>query len=57
MCNNGGTEFTALQQSSVIHQTFEVVGHGTGANRALHSLNDEIGGLGPADMSEHHLSR
>ena len=40
-----------------VHQPREVVGDALGGDRAVHPLDDQVGGLVPAEVSEHHLAR
>ena len=40
-----------------LHQPLEVVRHRLGPDRAVHALDDQVGGLGPAHVAQHHLAR
>src|ERR1700676_3683234 len=50
-------ELGRLQFLRAGHQSRKVVGDLLGGNGAVHALHDEVGGLGPAEMPEHHLAR
>eukprot|EP00906_Rhabdomonas_costata_P005203 RCo007827 len=47
-------QFLALAQRE---QALEVIGHGAVLNRLLHPVADHVGGLVPAQVPKHHLSR
>src|SRR3954462_2736889 len=54
--DDGVTEFRGLQLRRALHQAREVVGHASGGDRAVHSLDHQIGGLVPAKMAQHHFA-
>jgi hypothetical protein len=39
-----------------LHQALEIVRDGFGLDGAVHALDDEVGGLGPAHVAEHHFA-
>src|SRR5258705_9946060 len=49
------SELRALDLGRSLHLAGEIVGDALGSNRAVQSLQDQIGGLAPADVAEHHL--
>src|SRR5437773_397280 len=46
-------ELAALDFLGAFHEPCEVVGHGSCADGAVHALDDEVGGFGPAHVAEH----
>ena len=40
---------------SAFHQTFEVIGHGLGGDSAFHAFDDQVCGLEPLHVAQHHL--
>src|SRR2546430_2550483 len=50
-------EFAALHFLRAFHEAGEIVGHHLAADGAVHALDDPVGGLGPAEVAEHHLAR
>lgn len=49
-------ELRALPQGRPLHQPLEVVSHCLRPDCAVHALDDEVGGFGPAHEAEHHLA-
>ena len=45
-----------FEEGGVLHLAFEVVGDGLGADGAVHALDDEVGGVVPAEVAEHHFA-
>src|SRR6266545_7223704 len=53
--DDGVPELGGLQLGRTFHEAREVVGHALRSDSAVHPFHDEIGGLGPPEMSQHHL--
>src|SRR5262245_39392751 len=49
-------ELGALHERRALHETMEVVRDRLGRDRALHAADDRVRGLGPAEVTEHHLA-
>src|SRR3979490_1120905 len=49
-------ELGRLQLGRAFHEAREVVGHALGGDGAVHPLHDEVRGLGPPEVPEHHLT-
>src|SRR5688500_8606532 len=49
-------ELRALHFGCPFHQAREVVGDGSGRDSAVHPLHDQVGGLVPAEMAQHHFT-
>jgi hypothetical protein len=45
-----------LTEGGAFHLAGEVVGDGLAADGAVEALDDEVGGLDPAHVAEHHLA-
>ena len=54
--DNGVAELGALHFACSIHQAGEIVGHRPGPDRLVHRRQEQVGGLGPAHVAEHHLA-
>src|SRR5579872_2971854 len=50
-------KLAALHFLGPVHQPGEIIGHRLGADRSIHPLDDQVGGFGPAQITEHHLAR
>src|SRR5580704_15401562 len=50
------TELSGADLRGALHQPREVVGHPPAADRAVYPLDDQIRGLDPPDVPEHHLA-
>ena len=48
-------EFRAAQEGCPFHQALEIIGDSTGLDGAVHTLDDQVGGLVPAHVAQHHL--
>src|ERR1700756_2653708 len=57
MSNHITSKFAALDFSRTFHQPREIVGDAFARDRAAQSLENEIGSLRPAHVTEHHFSR
>jgi hypothetical protein len=56
--NDGITELAALEKLLVaLHQALKVVRHGLVGDRTVDALDDEVGSLAPAQVTEHHFTR
>src|SRR5882724_5055907 len=54
--NHRITELAALHFLCAFHLAGEVVRDGLGIDGAVHALEDEIGGFGPAEVAQHHFA-
>src|SRR5262249_34755302 len=54
--DDGAPELRRLQLGRIVHQPREVVGHVLGADRGIHALDDEVRGLVPTEVPQHHLA-
>src|SRR5580765_7034894 len=54
--DDGVGELRRLQFRRTVHQAREIVGDALGGDRAVHPLHDQIAGLTPAEVTQHHLS-
>ena len=54
--DDGAREFGALHFGCTLHEAGEVVGDLLGADGAIETLEDEVGRLGPSEVTEHHLA-
>src|SRR3954469_8657081 len=50
-------ELGCLELGGAGHQPREVVGDLLGGDRAIHALDEQIGGLHPSHVAQHHLTR
>src|SRR5262245_4166868 len=50
-------ELAALDLARALHQAGEVVGDVLARDGPVHALDDQVGGLGPAHVAQHHLAR
>src|SRR6266542_3670295 len=55
--DDGRSELAALHFFRAVHETREVVRHRARGDRAVHSSDDELRRLAPAQVPEHHLAR
>jgi len=54
--DDGIAEGGAFDFGGAFHLAGEVVGDGLCTDGAVHALDDEVGGLGPAEVAEHHFA-
>src|SRR5438045_1535710 len=54
--DDGTPELRRLQFLRAVHEAGEVVRHRFGADRAVHALHDQVSGLVPAHVAEHHFA-
>lgn len=45
-----------LDLGGLLHQPGEIIRHASGGDRAFDASNHEVGGFGPPQVAEHHLS-
>src|SRR5919106_6956625 len=50
-------ELRALHLSGALREAGQVVGHHPGLDRRLQPGDDAVGGVGPAEVAQHHLAR
>ena len=56
MAHNIIPKLRALAEGGPVHEAFEVVSDCLGTDCAVHALDDEVGGFGPAHEAEHHFA-
>src|SRR5689334_11580534 len=55
--DDGVAKLAALHFRGALHQPRKVIGDRAGPDGAFHALDDQVGGLAPAHVAQHHLAR
>ena len=56
MLHNVFPKLRALDLAGVIHEASKVISDPFRADGAIYTLEDEVGGLGPAKVAQHHFA-